>query len=77
VDVCLLAVLGGEALARQVTPVDAGPDVRSALTARVRREGARYEVAYADLTFTAGSQSGLVAAAYRRWQGRAPYAGSV
>lgn len=61
----------------EVLAVDAGPDVRSALTARVRREGTRYEVAYADVTFAAGSQSGLVASAYRRWQGRAPYAGSA
>ena len=31
-----------------------------------------YEVALADLTFAGGSQMGLVVAAYRRWQGRAP-----
>ena len=41
-----------------VLPVDCGPDVRTGLTARVRRDGATFEVALADL------------AAYRRWQGR-------
>src|SRR3954469_8105218 len=33
--------------------VGSGPDARTWLTARVRREGARHEVALADLTFAA------------------------
>jgi hypothetical protein len=54
----------------EVTNVDAGPDARTGLTARVRRGDTTYEVALADLAFDAGSQLGLVVAAYRRWQGR-------
>ncbi len=56
----------------QITAVDQGPDARTGLTARVRRDGTTYEVALADLRFAAGSRLGLVVAAYRRWQGRAP-----
>jgi len=56
----------------QITAVDQGPDARTGLTARVRRDGVTYEVALADLTFAAGSRLGLVVAAYRRWQGRTP-----
>ncbi|MGI8778655.1 MAG: hypothetical protein ACR2L8_00535 [Solirubrobacteraceae bacterium] len=56
----------------QVIGVDPGPDARTGLTARVKRGGTVYEVALADLTFAGGSQMGLVVAAYRRWQGRAP-----
>lgn len=55
----------------EVMAVDAGPDVRTGLLARVRRDGRTYDVALADLTFEPGSELGLVAAAYRRWQGRA------
>ena len=54
-----------------VMAVDAGPDVRTGLLARVRRDGRTYDVALADLTFEPGSDLGLVVAAYRRWQGRA------
>ena len=54
----------------EVVKVDAGPDVRTGLTARVKRDDAEYEVALADLVFPAGSQLGLFVAAYRRWQGR-------
>jgi hypothetical protein len=54
----------------EVMRVDCGPDARTGLTARVRREGARYEVALADLTLAADSGVGVVVAAYRRWQGR-------
>jgi hypothetical protein len=36
----------------------------------VRRDGAVHEVGLADLRFPAGSELGLVVAAYRRWQGR-------
>jgi hypothetical protein len=50
--------------------VDCGPDARTGLLARVRRDGATHEVALADLVFSDGSELGLVAAAYRRWQGR-------
>jgi len=56
----------------QITAVDQGPDARTGLTARVQRDGATYEVALADLTFSAGSRLGLIVAAYRRWQGRTP-----
>lgn len=56
----------------QIITVDQGPDARTGLTARVRRDGATYEVALADLTFDTGSRLGLVVAAYRRWQGRTP-----
>lgn len=53
-----------------VLTVDCGPDVRTGLTARVRRDGATFEVALADLTLAPESALGLVVAAYRRWQGR-------
>lgn len=53
-----------------VVSVGCGPDVRTGLTARVRRDGATHEVALADLTFAPGSELGAVVAAYRRWQGR-------
>lgn len=55
----------------EVMAVDAGPDARTGLLARVRRDGRTYDVALADLTFEPGSDLGLVVAAYRRWQGRA------
>jgi hypothetical protein len=55
-----------------VVKVDAGPDARTGLTARVRRDNMTYDVALADLTFAADSQLGLIVAAYRRWQGRTP-----
>ena len=54
----------------EVLAVDCGPDARTGLTARVRRDGVAYEVALADLVFEPGSELGVVAAAYRRWQGR-------
>ena len=53
-----------------VISVDCGPDARTGLTARVRRQGRGHEVALADLTFAADSELGVVVAAYRRWQGR-------
>ena len=56
----------------QLIGVDADPDVRSGLTARVRRDGTTYEVALADLQFKADSRLGLIVAAYRHRQGRAP-----
>jgi hypothetical protein len=56
----------------QITAVDQGPDARTGLTARVQSDGATYEVALADLPFSAGSRLGLIVAAYRRWQGRTP-----
>jgi hypothetical protein len=52
--------------------VDAGPDARTGLTARVRRDGQIYDGALADLTFDADSRFGRIVAAYRRWQGRTP-----
>jgi len=55
-----------------VVKVDAGPDARTGLTARVQRDGQTYDVALADLTFAADSQLGRIVAAYRRWQGRKP-----
>ncbi len=55
-----------------VFEVDSGPDARTGLTARVRRDDQTCEVALADLTFAADSQLGLIVAAYRRWQGRTP-----
>lgn len=55
-----------------VVKVDAGPDARTGLTARVQRDGQIYDVALADLTFDTDSQLGLIVAAYRRWQGRTP-----
>jgi uncharacterized membrane protein len=62
------ATVAGVTLA--VISVDCGPDARTGLTARVRREGTEHEVALADLTFAADSALGVVVAAYRRWQGR-------
>ena len=62
------AAIAGAAL--DVISVDCGPDARTGLTARVLRDGAKHEVALADLTFAAGSELGVVVAAYRRWQGR-------
>ncbi len=54
----------------QVARVDCGPDVRTGLTARVKRDGVAYEVALADLVLPRRSELGVVVAAYRRWQGR-------
>ena len=54
----------------EVVAVDCGPDARTGLLARVSREGAAYDVALADLAFSAGSELGRVVAAYRRWLGR-------
>lgn len=58
----------------EVMAVDSGPDARTGLIARVRRDGALYEVALADLTFAPGSEVEPLVAAYRRWQGRTPLA---
>lgn len=55
-----------------VFEVDTGPDARTGLTARVRRDDMTYDVTLADLTFAADSQLALIVAAYRRWQGRPP-----
>lgn len=55
-----------------VLEIDAGADARTGLIARVRRDDTTYEVAFADLTFPAGSELELIVAAYRRWQGRSP-----
>jgi hypothetical protein len=57
----------------RVEKIDTGPDERTGLTARVRRDRTSYEVALADLEFTAPSELGRVVGAYRRWQGRPPY----
>ena len=57
-------------IAGVVVAVDCGPDARIGLLARVSREGAAYDVALADLAFSAGSELGRVVAAYRRWLGR-------
>ena len=54
----------------EVLRIDCGPDVRTGLTALVLRDGARHEVALADLSFAPGSELKVVVAAYRRWQGR-------
>lgn len=54
----------------EVVEVDCGPDARTGLIARVRRDGSEHDVALADLVFAADSELGLVVAAYRRWQGR-------
>lgn len=54
----------------EVVKVDAGPDTRTSLTARVQRDGHVYEMALTDLTFAADSQLGRIVSAYRRWQGR-------
>jgi len=56
----------------KVVVVDAGPDARTGLTARVRRDGQIYDGPLADLTFDADSRFGRIVAAYRRWQGRTP-----
>lgn len=56
----------------EVIAVDAGPDARTGLTARVTRDGTTYDVALGDLAFDSASDLGLVVAAYRRWQGRTP-----
>ena len=53
----------------RVTGVKAGPDMRSGLIAVCEREGSRYEIALADVTFEPRSQLGGVVAAYRRWLG--------
>lgn len=62
------ATVAGVAVA--VVAVDCGPDARTGLLARVRRDGSKHDVALADLVFGADSELGLVVAAYRRWQGR-------
>jgi len=54
----------------EAAAVDCGPDARTGMLARVRHREATHEVSLADLRFTAGSELGLVVAAYRRWQGR-------
>jgi hypothetical protein len=54
----------------EVLRVDCGPDARTGLTAGVLRDGAKHEVALADLTFAPGRELGVVVSAYRRWQGR-------
>jgi hypothetical protein len=56
-----------------VFEVDAGPDARTGLSARVNRGDETYEVGLADLAFARDSQLGIVVAAYRRWQGREPH----
>ncbi len=53
-----------------VVAVDCGPDARTGLLVRVRRDGALYDIALADLTFGAESELRLAAAAYRGWLGR-------
>lgn len=50
--------------------VDCGPDARAGVLARVRHGEAAHEVSLADLRFAAGSEFGVVVAAYRRWQAR-------
>lgn len=62
------AIIAGVAV--EVVAVDCGPDARTGLLARVRRDGSRHDVALADLVFEADSALGLAVAAYRRWQGR-------
>lgn len=62
------ATIAGVSL--EVLSVDCGPDARTGLTAGVLRDGAKYEVALADLIFGSGSELGVVVAAYRRWQRR-------
>jgi hypothetical protein len=56
----------------EIIKVDAGPDARTGLTARVQRDNQAYDVALADLAFADGSRLGRIVAAYRRWQGRTP-----
>lgn len=54
----------------EVCEIIDGPDVRTGLRARVRtQDGAKHEVALADLTCTDGSELGTIVAAYRRWLG--------
>jgi hypothetical protein len=53
-----------------VLAVDCGPDARAGLLARVRHGESAHEVSLADLRFAAGSELGVVVAAYRRWQAR-------
>ena len=50
--------------------VDTGPDARTGLLAKVRRQNQTYDVALADLDFPTSSELGTVVAAYRHWQGR-------
>ncbi|MDX6683347.1 MAG: hypothetical protein QOG94_3386 [Solirubrobacteraceae bacterium] len=54
----------------EIMAIDCGPDVRTGLLASVRRDGVAHDVALSDLVCDAGSELGLVIAAYRRWQGR-------
>ena len=54
----------------EVPAVDCGRDARTGLLARVRHGEAAHEVSLADLRFAAGSEFGVVVAAYRRWQAR-------
>lgn len=54
----------------EILAIDSGPDERTGLLARVRRDGQSHEIALADLSFATESELGLVVAAYRRWQGR-------
>jgi hypothetical protein len=54
----------------EIMAIDCGPDVRTGLLASVRRDGVAHDVALSDLVCNAGSELGLVIAAYRRWQGR-------
>lgn len=56
----------------EVIAIDTGPDARTGLLSRCRRGGGVHEVAFADLTFPAASELGLIRDAYRRWQGRKP-----
>ena len=53
----------------QVLKIDSGPDARHGLTAICERDGVHHEVSLADLSFSADSQLGRVACAYRRWLG--------
>ena len=52
-----------------VLAIDHGPDVRTGLRAKIRADGATYEVALADLTFPDDSELSVIVAAYRRWLG--------
>lgn len=53
----------------QVLKIDTGTDARRGLTAICERDGVRHEVSLTDLAFSADSQLGRVAGAYRRWLG--------
>ena len=69
------ALVGGEPASIvgvdvEILGVAPGPDARTGLLARVRRDKRSYEVALADLSFASGSELEDVVAAYRRWQGR-------